>query len=209
MNEVMTVPNGRPVAAALPAERRVGDYVVRLATPADLHGARKVMLDTFYREFGHGYVADWHHDVIDLAGTYLATPGHALLVAATVPYPGGDEQVVATAAVRAHGPRHPPHPQWLVERYPDGSTAQLFRVYVHAEHRRRGLARALVRRAVEVVTAQPRYQRLYLHTDARVPGAEAFWRSVATPVWDARDGVADRPQTIHFEIPLPGRCGPA
>jgi hypothetical protein len=46
--------------------------------------------------------------------------------------------------------------------------------------------------------ATPGYERLYLHTDTRVPGAEAFWRSQATLVHDDRDANP----TVHFEIPL-------
>ncbi|MEU7933467.1 GNAT family N-acetyltransferase [Micromonospora echinofusca] len=86
---------------------------------------------------------------------------------------------------------------------PAGEHRQLFRVYVRPEHRRRGLARALVDLATEFVAAQASYRALYLHTDTRVEGAEGFWRSVAVPVHDARDGRPDTHQTVHFEIPLP------
>ena len=172
-------------------------YEVRLATHADLPGARSVMLDTFYREFGHGYRPRWHGDVIDLAGTYLEPARHALFVAVT-----GDE-VVGTTAVRAQGPASPPHPAWLAERYSGPTTAQLFRVYVRREHRRRGLARALVDAAVRFIAETPGYERVYLHTDTRVPGAEPFWRSVAVEVCDARDGDQGTHETVHFEIPVP------
>lgn len=185
--------NGNPPA---------GPFEVRLATHADLPGARSVMLDTFYREFGHGYRPQWHADVVDLAGTYLETPGHALFVAVA------DDEVVGTTAVRAQGPASPPHPAWLAERYDGATTAQLFRVYVRPEHRRRGLARALVDAAVRFIAENPRYERIYLHTDTRVAGAEAFWRSVAVEVCDARDGDPDRHQTVHFEIPVPALTGP-
>ncbi|KXK59390.1 acetyltransferase [Micromonospora rosaria] len=173
-----------------------GGYRVQLAGRHHLDGARSVMLDTFYHVFGYGYRPEWHFDVIDLDGTYLRPERHALFVATL------DEQVVGTTAVRAAGPKSPPHPGFLAERYPDATTAQLFRVYVHPGHRRRGLARALVDLAVAFVAGQPGYRRLYLHTDTGVPGAESFWRSVAVPVHDARD---DTCRTVHFEIPLPGR----
>jgi hypothetical protein len=77
-----------------------GPYEVRLATQADLPGARSVVLDTFYHEFGHGYRPQWDTDVVDLAGTYLETSRHALFVAVK-----GDE-VVGTTAVTP--PPHPP-----------------------------------------------------------------------------------------------------
>ena len=39
---------------------------------------------------------------------------------------------------------------------------------------------------------------MYLHTDASVPGAEAFWRSL--PTREVYDGRPDPFHTVHFEI---------
>ncbi|HEX2316841.1 MAG TPA: GNAT family N-acetyltransferase [Thermomonospora sp.] len=171
-------------------------HEVRAARPDDLDGARSVMLDTFYHDLGYGYRPEWHRDVIELEAVYLREPRHALFVAVV------DGQVVGTTAVRAQGPKSPPHPAWLVERYPDSSTAQLFRVYVRPEHRRKGFARALVGLARDFVAATPGYERLYLHSDVRSPGAEPFWKSVAEMVHDDRDGNPEHFQTVHYEIAL-------
>jgi ribosomal protein S18 acetylase RimI-like enzyme len=175
-------------------------YTVRPATTADLEGARRLMLDTFYRDFGYGYVPEWHRDVVDIEATYLDHPRHLLLVARH-----GDE-VVATTGVRSAGPARPPHPRRLAERYPPGSTAQLVRVYVRPGHRRRGLARRLVRQACGFVAGTPGYDRVYLHTNVDVEGAEAFWRGIAQEVFDARTTGEHGPGvgTVHFEIPLRG-----
>ncbi|MGN9843133.1 GNAT family N-acetyltransferase [Nonomuraea sp. H19] len=175
-------------------------YTVRPAAPHHLDGARRVMLDTFYREFGYGYQPRWHWDVVNLEGTYLLPDRHTLIVALH------GEDVVGTTAVRAHGPKSPPHPDWLARLYPDESTAQLFRVYVDPAHRRHGLAREMVRQACRFVAERGDYGSLYLHTDTRVPGAEAFWRSLAEPVYDDRDGDPGNFQTLHFELPLPVRA---
>lgn len=174
-------------------------YTIRPAGPADVPGARRLMLDTFYRDFGYGYVPAWHRDVIDIEDTYLTDPRHLLLVALR------DGDVVATTGVRSAGPAHPPHPRWLAERYPSGSTAQLVRVYVHPEHRRHGLARTLVDRACDFVAATPGYDCVYLHTNTHADGAEAFWRGLAKEVCDARTTGEHGPGvgTVHFEIPLP------
>ncbi|ALC18979.1 GNAT family N-acetyltransferase [Streptomyces pristinaespiralis] len=174
-------------------------YTLRPATPADVEGARRVMLDTIYRDFGYGYVPAWHRDVVEITPTYLDDPRHLLLVAVR------DGEVVATTGVRSGGPVHPPHPRWLAERYPPVTTAQLVRVYVSSGHRRHGLARTMVHSACDFVAATPGYDSIYLHTDVNVPGAEAFWRSMAKEVFDARatgehgQGVG----TVHFEIPMP------
>lgn len=172
---------------------RIGDYALRRARQDDVEGARTLMLDTFYREMGSGYVPAWHVDVIDLERTYLRTPGQALFVADL----GGE--VVATAGVRSGGPKSPPNPLWLAEHYARGATAQLVRTYVRPAHRRHGLARALVDLCCEFATGSG-YDTAYLHTNPEIDGAEPFWRSLAKEVHDARpEGEA----IVHFEIALP------
>lgn len=188
MTESLVSPSAAP-------HRLVHGYVVRPAGRADLPGARSVMLDTFYRIFDYGYLPEHHDDVIDLAQTYLEHPHQRLWVATL------HEQVVATTAIRARGPRCPPHPHWLAERYPDRTTAQLFRVYVRPEHQRRGLATALVEQAIDFVAHHPDLHNLYLHTDARVPGALEFWQTFGTIIHDGREP-GGHFQTVHLEIPL-------
>lgn len=178
--------------------QELGPYVVRHARPEDVPGARSVMLDTFYREFDYGYVPQWHSDVVDIDDTYLAHPRHTLVVAVL------HGEVVGTTALHSRGPAHPPHPRWLTERYPSGCTAQLLRVYVRPDHRRHGLARAMVQMACEFAAGVPGYDSIYLHTNVDIPGAETFWRSLATEVYDARTtGEHGGFGTVHFEIQMP------
>ncbi|TWF93933.1 GNAT family N-acetyltransferase [Saccharopolyspora dendranthemae] len=179
-----------------------GEYVIRRARHEDVESARTLMFDTFYRVMGHGYVPEWHADVIDMHRAYFETPGHALFVAVL------GTEVVGTASVRASGPQSPPHPQWIAERYGTPTTAQIFRTYVREEHQRRGIARALVEKSCEFVAETGRYDTIYLHTNPAIAGAEPFWRSVAKEVCDAR-GAGDFSPTIHFEIPVPPRDLPS
>ncbi|MEU9391692.1 GNAT family N-acetyltransferase [Streptomyces sp. NPDC048324] len=174
------------------------NYCIRAAGPDDLDGARAVMLDTVYRDFGTGYVPRWHGDIVDPAAAYLAPERHTLLVALA---PHGGE-VVATAALDSRGPAHPPNPRHLAERYPSVETAQLRRVYVRPGHRRRGLARQLVGELLAFAAADGGYRSVYLHTDPAVPGAEAFWRSLGKVVLDEREDPAAGQGIIHFEIPM-------
>ncbi|MFH8933125.1 GNAT family N-acetyltransferase [Streptomyces griseosporeus] len=172
------------------------DFRIRPARPEDLDAARAVMLDTVYRDFGTGYVPRWHGDIVDPAAAYLTPDRHTLLVAVAP-----DGEVAATGALDSRGPAHPPNPRRLAERYPSGTTAQLRRVYVRPEHRRRGLARRIVRDLVAFAAADGGYRAVYLHTDPAVPGAEAFWRSLGRVVLDERaEGHGQR--TVHFEVPM-------
>ncbi|WP_425245062.1 GNAT family N-acetyltransferase [Streptomyces sp. NEAU-NA10] len=174
------------------------DYRIRTATPDDLGEARAVMLDTVYRDFGTGFVPRWHADIIDPDSFYLAPSRHTLLVAVSE----ADQTVAATAALDSRGPAHPPNPRWLAERYPSGETAQLRRVYVRPEHRRRGLARRLVGELREFARADGGYRSVYLHTDPTSPGAEALWRALGELVCDERE-LADSQGILHFEVPMP------
>ncbi|WP_405621798.1 GNAT family N-acetyltransferase [Streptomyces sp. NBC_00076] len=173
------------------------NYCIRAAGPDDLDGARAVMLDTVYRDFGTGYVPRWHRDIIDPAAAYLAPARHTLLVALDP----DEHTVVATAALDSRGPVHPPNPRHIAERYPSGATAQLRRVYVRPEHRRRGLARRLVDELLVFAAADGDYRAVYLHTDPAVPGAEPFWRSLGKAVHDERDDPRGS-GVLHFEIPI-------
>ncbi|MEU2677238.1 GNAT family N-acetyltransferase [Streptomyces sp. NPDC007107] len=171
--------------------------VLRTATAQDVGGARAVMLDTVYHDLRSGYVPRWHADIIDLEGAYLLPERCTLLVVVR-----GDE-VVATGAVRDRGPQAPPNPQWVADRFPSGSTAQLCRIYVRPEHRRHGLARRLVRELGDFAARAGGYTSLYLHTDPAVPGAEPFWRSLAQEVCDERTLPDGGQGIVHFELPMP------
>lgn len=162
------------------------------------------MLDTVYRDFKTGYVPRWHGDIVDPASAYLANARHTLLVAVDE----RDASVAATAALDSRGPLHPANPRQVVERYPSGVTAQLRRVYVRPEHRRRGLARRLVAELLAFAAADGGYRAVYLHTDPAVAGAEGFWRSLGNVVHDEREcegegeGTGGGQGVMHFEVPL-------
>jgi GNAT superfamily N-acetyltransferase len=164
---------------------------VTLARPPDLAAAGRVMREVLDQDLG-GYQPQWHQDLDDLQAAYLRRPGAALLVARS----GGE--LVGTAAVRPCELAAPPNPGWLAERYNQPDVCQLARVWVLARTRRQGTGRALVRHAVAWGTGPGGYRRVYLHTDASVPGAEPFWRSL--PVTEVHDGRPDPFHCVHFEI---------
>lgn len=171
-------------------------FTVRPMRPEDVPAARAIMIRTFEEDFGTGYQPSIHTDVADLAAVYLANPRHAMFVAVD------DEtgEIVATAGVRDGALKPGVSPEALVRRYEPDRTAQLVRVYTLPEHRRRGIARALVRAALQFVLADGRYSLVALHTYPHSPGALAFWKSVGTTlVEDDRDGPS---RAVFFEMPL-------
>jgi GNAT superfamily N-acetyltransferase len=173
-------------------------FTVREVRPEDCAQARAVILRVLEEDIGSGYIPEWHWDIDDIQGIYIDNPRHALFVAVD----DDTGEVIGTSAVRAGGPQPPNHPQWLCDRYDPERTAQLYRVYIAREHRRRGAARALVEAARRFVKEEGGYTVIYLHTNAGVPGAEPFWRSMPTiEVHDGRHERATMP--VHFELAMP------
>jgi SAM-dependent methyltransferase/GNAT superfamily N-acetyltransferase len=178
-------------------EIRESGFTVRHARRADLEPAVALIRKVLAEDIKTPYMPRYHFDLDQPEIVYLDNPRHALFVA--VDDSSGD--VMGATAVRTGGPVSPPFPSWFTRRYVWETTAQLYRVYIAREHRRRGVASALVEAARRFVVADGGYADIYLHTDASVPGAEPFWRSVARLTYDARvDG--DPSAAVHFELPM-------
>ncbi|GAB3999144.1 hypothetical protein GCM10029992_27070 [Glycomyces albus] len=99
----------------------------------------------------------------------------------------------------------------MAGRFEEGRTATLYRVYVLPEHRRQGLATALVRSCLDFIASRDRYTGVYLHTDARTPGAVEFWERHGKVIFDERVAVNEQRteslgeafETVHFALELP------
>lgn len=170
-------------------------FTVRPMTPADVPAAKRIMLRTFDEDFRTGYQPEVHSDVERLEEVYLRTPRQAMFVAI-------DEatgEVVGTAGVRDGTLKPGLSPEHLVRRYANDHTAQLVRVYTLREHRRRGIAGALVNATLGFVVADGGYSIVALHTYPHSPGAIGFWEAMgATIVADDRDGPS---RAVFLEMP--------
>jgi GNAT superfamily N-acetyltransferase len=151
---------------------------------ADLDGARVVMLDTVYRDFGTGTCR-------------AGTPTSSIRRRSMSRRRGTRRWSRSTSGTGrwpppphwTRGPAHPPNPHWLAERYPSGETAQLRRVYVRPEHRRRGLARQMVGQLPDFAKADGGYRAIHLHTYPHAPGAMGLWQTLGKVVRDEREEV--------------------
>ena len=174
---------------------------VRHVTPEDFAAAREHILRVVHDDLGLTYRPEWHWDVDDIQTVYVDHPRQALFVAID----DASGNVIGTTSIVNVGPKVPPHAAWLAERYSGPDVAQVLRAYIARGHRRRGVARTLVDRARRFA-AGAGYRTIYLHTDARVPGAEAFWRAMPTTlVFDGRGNIEGYSEAVHFELALPDR----
>lgn len=178
-------------------EPTTSGFTVRGVRSDDFSQTRNVILRVLDEDLRSGYLPEWHWDIDDIQGIYIDNPRHAMFVAVD----DATGEVIGTTAVRAGGPQPPNHPQWLCDRYDPETTAQLYRVYIAREHRRRGAARALVEQARRWIKDEGGYTVIYLHTNVSVPEAEPFWRSMpTTEVYDGRHTRSTA--SVHFELAM-------
>jgi len=169
-----------------------GTFSIRPATVVDLPAAAELMRRTVEEDFGTPYDPAYHRDINDLAGSYLEPPRHTLLVAID----DATGEVVGTGGIRVGRLRG--GPEDLVRRYAGDDTAQLVRIYVRRDQRRRGIARAIVQACLRFAIDDGGYTIFALHTFPHSPGALAFWQSMATQVGEQPH--TDIPPEIFFEF---------
>jgi GNAT superfamily N-acetyltransferase len=177
----------------------IGAVALRRVQMSDFAAVREHVLRVSRDDIGFEYRPEWHWDVDDLQGTYVDNPRHALFVAIEA----DTGTLLGTTSIVNVGPKSPPHPEWLAERYNAPDVAQLLRVYIVRQARRRGIARALVAEARQFTADEGGYRTLYLHTNASVPGAEAFWRAMpTTEIYDGRGNRDGYSEALHFELAM-------
>ena len=169
-------------------------FSVREATATDLTAAEALMRRTVEQDFGTPYDPGYHRDINDLAAAYLEPSRHALFVAVD----DASGEVIGTGGLRVGRLRGGPDD--LVRRYAGDETAQLVQIYVAREHRRQGIARALVRACLAFAVHDGGYSIIALHTFPHSPGALPFWESMATRVgYQERSEI---PPETFFEIDI-------
>jgi GNAT superfamily N-acetyltransferase len=188
-------------AAAGEVTTTVTGYTLRELTTADLAEARSVMLRSVIEDFKSEYDPRIHADIDDLIGWYTTPAGPFMLVAQD----DTTGRIIGTGGVRGGALKEGLSPPHLVEKYGDGWTGQIVRVYVLREERRRGIARAIVRAAMERAESEHHYDRIVFHTFLHSPGAVAFWTSMgAELVEDDTEGVSN---AMFYEFPASAPAG--
>lgn len=178
-------------------------HTIRPIEVTDVEAARALMLRTVVEDFEDSYNPVVHADVDDIPGWYISPerPGPFLLVAQD----DATGEVVATCGIRAGALKEGLSPQHLVDRYRDGRTGQLVRVYVSKDRRRRGIAEALVTTVLTRAAQEGHYDQVALHTFPHSPGALPFWLAMGAVV--VEDDVEGISRALFLEIPFSSRVG--
>lgn len=171
-----------------------GKVTIRAPHPVELAETRALMIGVIERDYGYGYDPRWHHDLDDLHGYYLDRPRHTLFVAVD----DATGAIVGAVGVRTFAITAPPHPEAVVARYDRERSAELVRVFVHQDYRRRGLARSLIEAARRWVADEGGYDVICFHSEFAIP----FWRALgSTEVFVQRPGSGDG--ATYFELTVP------
>ncbi len=142
-------------------------FIIRVTTPGeewDPESVRAFLFRMIKREFGFDYIPEYHGDIVNLEEYYLEPERNTFLLACI-----GD-RLVGTLGLRAYDR------EFRGLNYDPERTASLWRVFVHEDWRRMGVASYLVGIA-ESFAAEKGYTGIYLHTHKNVDGALDFWLS--------------------------------
>lgn len=111
------------------------------------------------KEYGYGYVPEYHKDIINLNEYYINPRKNNLFLAKN---PENDE-IIATIAVRGYDKKF----KEFEGLYNKEDTASIWRLYVDEKYRRLGLATKLFK-LVESFSYLNSYKEIYLHTHKKM-----------------------------------------
>jgi GNAT superfamily N-acetyltransferase len=172
-------------------------FIVRPLRAEDIPAAQAVMFRSVKEDFGSEYDAEIHADIDGIDTWYLnpEEPGPFMLVAEDTE----TGEVIATGGARNGRLKAGVTPPELVERYSDGKSGQIVRVYVLREQRRRGIAQALFEAILDRIAADGVYEAVNLHTFRPSPGAVPFWTAMGAEILvDDTNGAST---ALYMEIP--------
>jgi len=170
-------------------------FTIRPPVADELAAVRALMIRVIELDYGYPFQTRFHADVDDPGAFYLSRPRHTLVAA----FDADSAALLGVGGVRLLGITSPPHPRSILARYDPNRSAEVTRVFVAPEYRRRGVGRALVTALRAWVTDAGDFDVLCWHSRTAVE----FWRSFPDvyEVLDARDGSAHASGgQVYFEF---------
>lgn len=161
----------------------------------DLHLIEDVqdfLFNQIQKEFGWGYVPEWHQDIIKMDEYYINPEKNNFFVA----FNAENNEIIATIGLRAYDKNF----EKFTNRYTKGKTASIWRLFVLNKYRRCGLASKMVNVAENFANACE-YSDIYLHTHKILNGALEFWSKMGfVVILDSCDEL----ETVHMDKKING-----
>lgn len=144
------------------------------------------------KEFGYGYVPEWHQDIIDLENYYINPERNNFFVA----FNSKTNEIIATIGIRAYDKDF----SLFKDIYSSKSTSSIWRLFVNEKYRRCGLASKMFSVA-ETFANQQGYDSIYLHTHRTLDGALEFWMKMGFVI---TVDTGDELETVHMNKKIRG-----
>ena len=138
------------------------------------------------KEFGYGYVPEWHQDIVNIEEYYVAPQRNNFFVAYLE-----TGEIIATIGIRAYDKDFPE----FRHLYSMDTTSSIWRLFVDERCRRCGLASKMFQIAENFANGAE-FKNIYLHTHKTLPGALEFWTKMGFVVaLDSNDEL----ETVHMD----------
>lgn len=138
------------------------------------------------KEFGYGYVPEFHQDIKNLKEYYIDPQRNSFFVAFDE-----SNNIIATIGIRAYDKSF----EEFEGIYSNNTTASIWRLFVDEKYRRCGIASMLFKIA-EKFAYKNLYKEIYLHTHKTLDGAIDFWKKMGFKVTiDTNNEL----QTVHMD----------
>jgi len=139
------------------------------------------------KEFGYGYVPEWHQDIINLDTYYVNNDRNNFFVA----FNSQTDEIIATIGIRAYDKDF----SQFKDIYSKEHTSSIWRLFVDEKYRRCGLASKMFTIA-ENFANECNYKDIYLHTHKTLSGAIEFWTKMGFVITVDEN---DELETVHMD----------
>lgn len=151
-----------------------------------INEVQKFLFSQIKKEFGYGYVPEFHHDIKNLKEYYIDPQRNSFFVAFDE-----SNRIVATIGIRAYDKSF----EEFEGIYSSNRTASIWRLFVDERYRRCGIASTLFNIA-EKFAHENSYNEIYLHTHKTLDGAIDFWKKMGFKITiDTNNEL----QTVHMD----------
>lgn len=155
-----------------------------------LYNVQGFLFNLIDDEFGYGYVARYHQDIIDMESYYIVPDKNNFYMAINQK----TGRIIGSIGIRAYDRDF----EMFKDVYSPQTTASIWRVFVDRPWRRNGVASTLVK-LVEDFCRQKEYEKIYLHTQKTVNGSLDFWLSKGYKIVEDTENSL---KTVHMEKKL-------
>ena len=154
------------------------------------YNVRGFLFNLIDDEFGYGYVAEYHQDIIDIESYYVTPDKNNFFMAIDQK----TNRIIGSIGIRAYDRDF----KIFKDIYRPETTASIWRVFVDRPWRRNGVASTLVNLG-EDFCRKKSYEKIYLHTQKTVEGSLDFWLSKGYKIVE---DTHNKLKTVHMEKKL-------